>query len=117
MRQKANQITNPKPQGEPKVKGPDYNDRDMINDMLATEKYLTDSFNVAAREASHDSLHRDVMMVLNEVHQGQRDMFNLMFQKGWYKLEAEEQSVLDQAHKQFNNYSSQFPYSQGTSFH
>ena len=104
------QISNPKPAGEPKVKGPEMNDRDRLNDMLATEKYLTDGMNISVREASHDALHRDMMTVLTETHQLARDMFNLMFQKGWYKLEVEDQQKLGQTHQQFSNYSSQFPY-------
>jgi spore coat protein CotF len=103
-------IKNPKPPYEPKVKGPEMNDRDRVNDTLAMEKYLTDSFNISAREASHPYLHQDIMTILNETHQCQYEMFQLMFRKGHYKLEAEQQSKLDQAHKQFRNYASQFPY-------
>ncbi|SFV01777.1 spore coat protein [Alicyclobacillus macrosporangiidus] len=106
----SQQIANPKPPGEPQVKGPEMNDRDRLQDLLATEKYLTDSFNVAAREASHDALFRDVLTVLTETHRACRDVFNLMFQKGWYKLEAEQQQKVDQAYQQFSGYSSQFPY-------
>lgn len=109
--QNPNVIKNPKPANEPKVKGPQMNDRDYLNDILATEKYLTDSFNVAVREASHDALYQDMMTILNETHQAQRQAFNLMFQKGWYKLEAEQQKKLDQTYQQFSNYSTQFPYS------
>jgi spore coat protein CotF len=108
--QNSQTIQNPKPANEPKVKGPELNDRDRLNDILAMEKYLTDSLNVAAREASHDSLYRDVMTVLNDCHQCARDVYNLMFQNGWYKLEAEEQQKLDQTYQQFQSYSSQFPY-------
>jgi spore coat protein CotF len=108
--QNPNEIKNPKPANEPKVKGPEMNDRDRINDILAMEKYLTDSFNISAREASHGALHQDVMTVLNETHQCQHEMFQLMFQKGHYKLEAEEQQVLDKTYQQFSNYSTQFPY-------
>lgn len=110
MPQQQNQIANPKPANEPKVKGPELNDRDRINDILAMEKYLSDSFNVAVREASHDSLHQDMLACLQETHQMQREIFNMMFQKGWYKLEAEQQQKLDQTYQQFSNYSSQFPY-------
>lgn len=112
MNQNQNQmkIQNPKPPGEPQVKGPEMNDRDRVNDILALEKYLTDGFNISAREASHQYLHQDIMTVLNETHQCQYDMYQLMFRKGHYKLEAEQQSSLDQAHQQFNGYSSQFPY-------
>ena len=36
-------------------KTPQMNDRDFINDQLATEKYMTNSYNIALNEASHDS--------------------------------------------------------------
>ena len=108
--QSSNIIKNPKPPNEPKVKGPDMNDRDRVNDILALEKYLTDSFNVSAREASHPQLHQDIMTVLTETHQCQFDLYQLMFRKGHYKLEAEDQAKLDQTYQQFSNYSTQFPY-------
>ncbi len=108
--QTSMKIQNPKPAGTPQVKGPEMNDRDRVNDILALEKYLTDSFNVAAREASHPRLHQDVMTVLNETHQCQYGLYELMFKKGYYKLEAEQQAPLDQAHQQFSNYATQFPY-------
>lgn len=114
MNQNQNQnpqtIKNPKPAYEPQVKGPEMNDRDRLNDVLALEKYLTDSFNTAVREASHPQLHQDLLTILNETHQCQYEMFELMFRKGHYKLEAEQQTKLDQAYQQFNGYSSQFPY-------
>lgn len=113
MNQNQTTIKNPKPPGEPQVKGPEMNDRDRVNDILTMEKYLTDSFNVSAREASHQALHQDIMTVLNETHQCQYDMFELMFRKGHYKLEAAQQQSLDQAYQQFSGYSSQFPYQSG----
>jgi spore coat protein CotF len=108
--QQANQIKNPKPANEPQVKGPQMNDRDRLNDILAMEKYLTDSLNVAVREASHDSLHQTYLTCLTETHQCQRQIFNKMFEKGHYTLEAEQQQKLDQTYQQFSGYSSQFPY-------
>jgi spore coat protein CotF len=105
-----NQIANPKSGNEPQVKGPQMNDRDRLNDVLSMEKYLTDSFNIAVREASHDALYQDILTVLNETHACAREMFTLMFQKGWYKLEAEDPQAVSQAYQQFSNYSTQFPY-------
>lgn len=110
MQQQQNQIKNPKPANEPQVKGPEMNDRDRLNDILATEKYLTDSFNVMVREASHDQLYKDLMTILNETHACQRNLFTEMFRKGWYTMEAEQQQKLDQAYQQFSQYSTQFPY-------
>lgn len=108
--QNSKQIANQQTGQLPKVKGPEMNDRDFINDGLSTCKYITDSLNIAAREASHDQLHADLIQILNETHQSSRELYKLMFQNGWYKLEAEDQQKLDQAYQQFSNYSSQFPY-------
>mgnify|MGYP001460998556 CR=1 FL=1 len=108
----ANQtkIANPQSGSLPKVKGPEMNDRDFLNDCLSTCKYLSESFNVAAFEASHQQLHADLMQILVETQQGARAAYELMFRKGWYKLEAEEQQKLDQGYQQFSGYSTQFPY-------
>ncbi|MBN6186748.1 spore coat protein [Aneurinibacillus sp. BA2021] len=107
-----NKIANPTSPAEQQAQQtPQMTDRDRLNDVLTTEKYLTDGFNIAAREASHESLHRDVMTCLTETQQCARDIYDLMFQKGWYTLEAENQQQLDQTFQQFNGYASQFPYS------
>lgn len=97
--------------GVPEVKGPEFNDRDIINDVLATEKYLTDSYNVFVKETSHEDLYRLTMGILNETHQATRDVFNLMFKKGWYTLTSTQKQALQQTKQQFTNYQSQFPYS------
>lgn len=117
QQQHANTIQNPKPANEPQVKGPGMNDRDRINDILAMEKYLTDSFNVSVREASHTDLYNDLMTILNETHQCARELFEVMFRKGHYKLEAEEQTKLDQSYQQFSNYKTQFPFQASAPVH
>ncbi|MGG3467048.1 spore coat protein [Neobacillus pocheonensis] len=108
--QNPNQIANPQNGQLPQVKGPEMNDRDFLNDGLSTCKYITDSLNIAVREASHDQLHTDLLQILNETHQSCRELYLLMFQNGWYKLEAAEQQKVDQGYQQFSNYSTQFPY-------
>ncbi|HEY8345359.1 MAG TPA: spore coat protein [Bacillota bacterium] len=92
------------------VKGPEMNDRDLLNDVLVTEKYLTDNFNIFAREASHGQLHQVTMRILNESHQAARDAYNTMFKKGWYTLNSAQGQALQQIQEQFSNYATQFPY-------
>ncbi len=105
-----NVIQNPKMSNEPQVKTLEMNDRDRLNDCLSSEKWLSDNFNVMAREASHRQLYQDIMTILNETHQCARDFFNLMFEQGHYKLEAAESQKIQQAQQQFQNYAqSQFP--------
>ncbi|NLL42609.1 MAG: spore coat protein [Firmicutes bacterium] len=90
-------------------KGADFNDRDRINDLLATEKWLTDGFNVFVRETSHQELYNDVLHILNETHHACRDVFNLMFEKGWYSLHPEQPSHIAEHHQKYSGYRSQFP--------
>lgn len=101
-------------------KGPEFNDRDRLNDMLATEKWLTDGFNVFVRETSHQTLFNDILHILNETHHAARDLFNLMFEKGWYSLHPEQPSQVAKEHQKFQGYESQFPRQgqyQGGMFH
>ncbi|GIN42017.1 hypothetical protein J19TS1_49660 [Heyndrickxia oleronia] len=86
------------------------NDRDLVNDLLAMEKYMTASYNTAMNEASHEGLYKDLLSIFTETQNEQRELYNLMFQNGWYKLEAAEQQKVQQSFQQHQGYSSQFPY-------
>lgn len=101
-------IANPKSPTEAPA-GPEMNDRDRLEDMLSTEKYMTGRYNVFANETSHPGLHEEIMTILNATHQCQFEMYELMFRKGHYKLEAEQQTKLDQAFQQYNGYMNQMP--------
>ncbi|WP_078555691.1 spore coat protein [Bacillus alkalicellulosilyticus] len=107
MSQQNNKIQNPKTQVP---ESPQMNDRDYINDILATEKYMTNNYSYALNEASHESLYHTVSTIFNETQNCQRELFNLMFKKGWYSFEATPQQKLDQTYQQFQGYSTQFPY-------
>jgi len=103
------EIAMPQSNQLPQVKGPEMNDRDFVNDMLSFEKYLSVGYNVALNEAQNPKLHQHVQNILNDVHRSQFDLFNLMFQNGWYKMKAVDQQEISQAHNQFSNYRTQFP--------
>ncbi|MFB5660845.1 spore coat protein [Alteribacillus sp. HJP-4] len=90
-------------------KTPEMNDRDFINDMVTTEKQITNSYSIALNEASHENLYNDISLIFNEAQNCQRSLFNLMFKKGWYSFEAAETQVLDQTYQQFTGYMQQFP--------
>ncbi|MDD2402730.1 MAG: spore coat protein [Clostridia bacterium] len=90
--------------GESQTSGTQMNDRDRINDCLSSCKWLTDNFNIMAREASHQALHQDVMTILNETHKLNRDYYNLMFEQGHYELEAADEQKIQQTSQQFQNY-------------
>ncbi|MGG5252098.1 spore coat protein [Neobacillus sp. SM06] len=110
MNQNQQKIQNPETQ-VPKT--PQMNERDFINDLLTTEKYMTTSYTMALHEASHKGLYDDLMTIFTETQNSQRDLYNLMFQKGWYAVEAADQQKLQQSYQQFQGYTNQLPYGGG----
>ncbi|MGE6379337.1 spore coat protein [Peribacillus muralis] len=102
-----NKVQNPE---SPVAKTPQMNDRDFINDMLATEKYFCNSLSVALHEMSNQALFQDIFSVSKENQEMQRELYNLMFEKGWYGLEEAQTASLSQSYQQFSGYKSQFPY-------
>ena len=107
MNSNQQKIQNPESQ-VPKT--PEMNERDFINDLLTTEKYMTTSYTMALHEASHKGLYEDLMTIFTETQNSQRDLYNLMFQKGWYSIEAADQQKLQQSYQQFQGYTNQLPY-------
>jgi len=83
--------------------GPQMNDRDFTNDLLATEKYLTTAYSTALNEASHQTLYQDLLTIFTETQQAQRDLYNFMFQNGWYTLEAADTQKLQQSYQKFSS--------------
>ncbi|RLQ96571.1 spore coat protein [Falsibacillus albus] len=109
MQQQSSNIQNT---STPVPQTPQMNDRDFINDVLSMEKYMTASYCTAMNEASHQAFYQDLLAIFTETQNAQRDLFNTMFQKGWYKLESADLQKLKQSSQQHQGYSTQFPYGQ-----
>jgi spore coat protein CotF len=103
------QIAMPQTGQLPQVKGPEMNDRDRINDILSFEKYMTVGYTVGLNEMQNPKLHQTVSSILNDTQQCQFQIFNTMFDKGWYKMKAADAQEMGQVYTQFNNYKTQFP--------
>lgn len=110
MQQSNQKIQNPKVE---MPNTPQMNEQDFLNDMLSTEKYMTTSYSFALNEASHKALYDDLALICKETDDMQRELYNLMFKKGWYSLEGECPQKLQQSYTKFQGYSSQFPYGLG----
>lgn len=90
-------------------KTPQMNDRDFVNDMLTTEKYMTESYSTALNEASNQALYQDLLNIFNETQNSQRTLYNLMFKNGWYSLDKADAQQIQQASQQFSGYTNQLP--------
>ncbi|GAA0499858.1 spore coat protein [Salinibacillus aidingensis] len=93
-------------------KTPQMNERDFVNDMLATEKYMTASYTTAMNEVSNQRLYQDVSLIFKETQDCQRNLFDLMFKNGWYSLEVADQQKMQQSYQQYAGYKNQLPYLQ-----
>lgn len=83
----------------PKVEVPDttqMNDKDYITTILTLEKAMVKDYAVALTEASNNELYSDFLDMFNDVSELQREVYNLMFKRGWYQLEVAESSKIEQ---------------------
>ena len=78
-----------------------FSDKDIMTDLLSSQKFVTDGYNTSANECACPHLRSDMMNILNEEHQIQSDVFNEMHSRGWYPTEAAEQSKINQVKQKF----------------
>jgi len=76
-------------------------DYDLARDALSMEKYILSGLNIATWEATSAQLHNDLVHLLSETHSANRSLFEYLFGKGWYPVEAEDQPKLDQTYQMF----------------
>lgn len=88
-----NKISNPKTE-VPETK--EMNDKDYITTILSIEKAMVKDYAVALTEASNNDLYEDYCDMFNDVSDLQREIYNLMFKKGWYCLEQADQNKITQ---------------------
>jgi spore coat protein CotF len=94
----------------PKVKGPEMNLRDRLNDGLINEKYLASNYLTAINETIDDELHQILVTNHNRIFGFHKKLFDSMFSLGEYNADLAEQIQVDDAFQVFNGYVKQFPY-------
>ena len=88
-----NKISNPKTETPPGIA---MNDKDYITTLLTCLKEMTKNYTTAMTEASNESLHKSFHSNFEELMNLQREVYELMFRKGWYSLEkAETQKITE----------------------
>lgn len=88
----SNMVSNPETQ-VPKT--PEMNDADYLNAFLMTEKAIDGNYGIAMNEASNNKLYEEIGKICRDTKDMTRDLFNLQFKKGWYRLEKAEQQKID----------------------
>ncbi|WP_312645224.1 spore coat protein [Hydrogenoanaerobacterium sp.] len=78
-----------------------YGDKEMMDDALSSQKFVTGGYNNFANECATPALKTDFMNILNEEHQIQHELFLEMQKRGWYQVEAADQNKVTQAKQKY----------------
>ena len=64
-----------------------YNDKQILQDTLMSQKHITDAYNTFAGECVSEKLRGTMLSILNDEHTIQATIFSSMQSNGWYKTE------------------------------
>lgn len=82
-----NQVSNPKTEV---TAGIELNDKDYMASLLTCLKDMEKNYVIAMTEASCEALYQAFHNTFCKISELQRDVYELMFKKGWYTLEKAE---------------------------
>lgn len=94
-----NKISNPKTE-VPAGKQP--NDKDYLGSLLSCLKELEKNYVTAMTEASNEVIYNKFHSMFMEFSAMQREVYELMFRKGWYCLEKAEAQKISQKAQTLN---------------
>ncbi len=81
----------------------DLSDMDLLNDIMQSEKDISNCYNLAISEMSNKNLFKKIMDLYKETKETARRAFDLSFQNGWYSLEKAEETKIQQAYNKANS--------------
>jgi len=87
----------------PVESGKAMNDLDFLTDILVSVKNMVNNYSYVLNEVSNNKLYDTFQTIFIETSLIQRDLFELMFIKGWYCLEEAEQQKIDETYTKYSN--------------
>lgn len=81
--------------------GVQFTDRDILQVCLNETKHMANSLGTYILEASGDQLRRDYMTVLGDVMNQQKQIYDLMQQKGYYSVQSASPQDISKAQTKF----------------
>lgn len=94
-----NQISNPKVEVPT---GISLNDKDYISSLLSTLKQLVKDYAVILTEVSNETLYNEYKEMFDTYSSLQREVYELMFRKGWYVLEKSDVNKISNKYQTLN---------------
>lgn len=82
--------------------GISLNDKDYISSLLSTLKQLVKDCAVVLTEVSNETLYSEYKEMFDTYSALQREVYELMFRKGWYVLEKSDASKISNKYQTLN---------------
>jgi spore coat protein CotF len=82
---------------------PKMGDIDFMNDSLASQKLISETYNMYANECATPNLRDEFLNILKDEHQIQAELFSEMQKRGWYQVKPADQNLVMQAKQKFQN--------------
>lgn len=95
-----NQISNPKVEV---AKGFELNEKDYITCLNSTLKEMSKGYVMALTEASCESLYNLYKETFDKISSLQREVYEIMFRKGWYILEKCDSNKINSKYQNFSS--------------
>ena len=77
-------------------------DKDIMQDMLSTQKALTGDYNNYTNECAMPELRSEMLNILHDEHTIQAEVFTEMNKRGWYPTTPADQQMIQQAKQKFS---------------
>lgn len=94
-----NKISNTKKKVPTGIK---LNEKDYMNSLLSCLKEMEKNYVVAMTEASNEILFKKINNMFNEIKDMQRVVYENMFKNGWYSLEKQDKTKINEKHNMLN---------------
>lgn len=82
-------------------------EKDWANMVLYMQKMEIKTLCSAVTESSNDKVRSHTTNLLNKALEDQKNLYNFMNQKGWYKVESAPQQEISRAQQSFSSMQSQ----------
>ena len=78
-----------------------FTDKEILGDGLAAQKSTTEHFNTFAGECVHENVRNVMLEILEQEPSIQKEVFDMMHQRGFYQTPAAEAKKVTEAQQKF----------------
>ena len=78
-----------------------YTEKEILSDALSAQKATTALFNTSANECVLEDVRQTMMHILNEEHEIQQDVFEMMHAQGYYPTPAADEKKVQETKQQY----------------